>query len=72
MKIPEERRNRNDGTDENTYERDALHAETEVVDTHENDGEGFKPDVEEAVHESDVEVEEENHGLGEVKGERPD
>ena len=50
VKIPEERRNRNDGTDENTYERDALHAETEVVDTHENDGEGFKPDVEEAVH----------------------
>ena len=72
VKIPEERGNRDDGADENTHERDALHAETEVVYTHENDGKGLEPDVEETVDESDVEIEEENHGFGEIEGKWPD
>ena len=72
VKIPEERRNRDNGADENTDERDALHAETEIVDTHEDDGKGLEPDVEETVNKSDVEIEEEDHGFCEIERKRSD
>ena len=38
-----------DGADEDAGEGETFFAETEVVGSYEDDGEGFEPDVEEAV-----------------------
>ncbi len=43
-----------DGAEEDADEGEALGAEGEVVDLDEDDGEGFEPEVEEAVDEADV------------------
>lgn len=43
-----------------------------MVDFHEDDGEGFEPDVEKAVDECNVEIEKEDHGLHKVEGKRSD
>ena len=64
--------NHEEGADEDADVGEALLAEVEVVDAHEDDGEGLEPDVEEAVDEGDVHVEEEDHGLEEVESEWSD
>lgn len=60
-----------EGADEDADEREALLAEGEAVDVDEDDGKGLEPDVEQAVDEGDVEVEEEDHGLEEVERDGP-
>lgn len=65
------------GYDENSADEDAevgksLLAEGEAMYLNEDNGKGLEPDVEEAVDESDVQVQQEDHGFGEVQGERAD
>jgi hypothetical protein len=45
-----------EGTDQDAEEGEAETSEPEAVDSDEDDGEGFEPDIEEAVDEGDVEV----------------
>lgn len=61
-----------ESTAENTQEGKPFFSEVEMVDPFEHDGERFEPNVEKAVDQSDVEVEEEEDGLVEVQGQRPD
>ena len=65
----EEKRGDDDdkGADEDTDEGETLLVEFEVVDAFEDDGEGFEPDVEEAVDECYVEVQQEDDGFAEVE-----
>ena len=72
MEVVEEGWDDEDGAEEDADECEAVLAEVEVVNAFEDDGEGFEPDVEEAVDEGDVEVEEEDHWFGEVKGDGAD
>ena len=72
MRPPEERRHHNKRTDQNPQERQPLSPQTKPVDPHEHDGERFEPDVQQAVHERDVHVQEEDDGLAEAEREGAD
>lgn len=72
VEIPEEGRDGNESADQDAQVCEAFLAEAEVVDANEDDDEGLEPDVQEAVDEGDVEVDEKDHGLVEVERERPD
>ena len=72
MQIPEVGRDGNECTDEDTEICKAFSTDIEVVDFDEDDHEGLEPDIQDAVDEGDVKVEEKDHGLGEVEGERSD
>ena len=71
VQIQEVRRDGDEGADEDAEICKTFGTEVEVVDFDEDDHEGLEPDVQEAIDERDVEVEEEDHGLGEVEGEGP-
>ena len=70
--VVEEGDHGDEGADEDADEGETFGAEGEVVGGDEDDGEGFEPEVEEAVDECEVEVEEEADGFGEGKGEWAD
>lgn len=70
--VPEKRTHGQKGAYEDAEEGEALLLEGELVDTDEDDGEGFEPEVEERVDEGDVEVQEETDGFGEAKGKGAD
>lgn len=72
VEIEEEGGDNDKGSYEDADESETFLAEVKVVDAFEDDGEGFEPDVEEAVDEGYVEVQEEDHGFGEVEGYRAD
>lgn len=69
---PEERRDDDERSNKDTKEGETLFTEVKLVDADKDDGEGLKPDVEEAVDERNIEVEQEHHWLGEVEGEWTD
>jgi len=50
-----------DCTNENAEERKTFCAQSETIDIDENDDEGLEPDVQDAVDQGNVEVEEEHH-----------
>lgn len=52
--------------DEDAEEGETALSEVEAVDFAEDYGEGFEPDVEDAIDEGDVEVEEEDNGFKEA------
>ena len=54
VEVVEERGDDEDGAEENTHECETLFPQVELVDAFEDDGEGFEPDVQEAVNEGDV------------------
>ena len=72
VQVPEVGRDGDQGADEDSEISETFGAEVEVVDVDEDDHERLEPDVEDAVDERDVQVEEEDHGLGEVEGEGSD
>jgi adenine-specific DNA methylase len=53
--------------DDYPEEGEAAFAEVEAVDLFQHDGEGFEPEVEDAVDEGDVDVEDEHNGLAEAE-----
>ena len=70
--VPEVRRDDDQGSDEDAEIGDTFETEREVVDFDKDDDEGLEPDVEDAVDEGNVQVEQEDHWLGEVERERSD
>lgn len=56
MIVVEERDHGDDGAEQDADEGETLGAEGEVIGEDENDGEGFEPEVEEAVDECQVKV----------------
>ena len=68
--VPEERRHGNERADQNPQEGKTLGPEGKVVDTDEDDGEGFKPEIEEGVDQGDVEIQKENDGFCKAEGKR--
>ena len=70
--VKEEGDHDDEGAEEDAEEGETLGAEGEAVDVDENDGEGLKPEVEEAVDEGEVGVEEKADGFGEGEGEGAD
>ena len=50
VEIPEEGRDYEDVADEDPKKGETIFGEIEAVDTFEDDGEGFEPDVEEAIN----------------------
>lgn len=70
--VEEVRWDGDDRTDEDAHVSKTFETEGEAVDVDEDEDEGLEPDVEQAVDEGDVKVEEEDHGLGEVESEWPD
>lgn len=68
--VVDEGREDDEDADEDADEGRALEAQAEAVDLREDDGEALEPDVQQSVDERDVQVEQEDHGLGEAQGER--
>ena len=60
--VEEVERDDDEGADEDAEEGEAFGAQAEAVDADEDGDEGLEPDVEQAVDEGDVEVEEEDLG----------
>ena len=54
VEVIEERGHDEDGTEEDSHERETFLAQFELVDADEDDGTGFEPDVQETVDEGDV------------------
>lgn len=72
MRPPEERRHDDKSPNQDPQERQPLRPQTKPVDPHEHDGKRLEPDVQQAVHERDVHVQEEDDGLAEAEREGPD
>ena len=72
VEVIEERRNDEDGAEEDAHERETFLAQVKLVDADEDDGKGFEPDVQEAVDKGDVQIEEEDHWFCKVEGDGPD
>ncbi len=70
--IVEERDHGGGGAEQDTDEGETFGAEGEVVGGDENDGEGFEPEVEEAVDECQIEVQQETDGFRKGQGEGTD
>jgi hypothetical protein len=66
---PKERRKDYERSDEQSQESQAQCPEGKSVNTDEDDWEGFEPDVQHAIYEGDVHVQEEANRL-EIEGER--
>jgi hypothetical protein len=53
--------------DNYSKEGEAAFTEVEAVDLFEDDGEGFEPEIEDAVDEGDIDVEDQHDGLAEAE-----
>lgn len=71
LEVGEEWRNHDERANQDTKVCHALEAQTETVNLDEDDDERFEPNVQQAVDECNVQVEQEDHGLSEVEGEGP-
>lgn len=72
LEVDEEWWNSDDSSNQDTKECHTFSAQSETIDTDEDDRERLEPDVQETVDQGDVQVEQEYHWLGEVKSEWSD
>lgn len=63
VQVVEERYQDDKSANEDTQECQSLLAKVEAINFAKDDNEGLEPDVKEAVNQSDVEVEQEDHGF---------
>lgn len=70
--VPDKGWDRNKGADQNTNKGQALLPEAKLIDPAKDEREGLEPDEEQAVHQREIEIQQEDDRLLEVEHERLD